>query len=120
LAVERCGCGRTLPLLDSILGRARNIFRYRDGTTALPHMESEAVQPFVPHRQFQVVQTALDRIEYRYVPISTDQTNDLAGLAAFVRRQLHPTVTVEAVAVDGIARSPSGRFEDYVSLVGPA
>ena len=48
------------------------------------------VQPFVPHRQFQVVQTALDRIEYRYVPLRPDQPNDLAGLADFVRSSCTP------------------------------
>ena len=50
-AAEPCDCGRTLPLLERIIGRARNIFRFSDGTSALPHLESEDVQPFVPHRQ---------------------------------------------------------------------
>jgi phenylacetate-CoA ligase len=118
LAAEPCGCGRTLPVLESILGRVRNIFRFVDGTTALPRLESSKVQPFVPHRQFQVVQTALDRIEYRYVPADPGQTNDLAGLTDFVRQRLHPSLTVEAIAVDEIPRSPSGKYEDYVSLVG--
>ncbi len=120
LAAEPCGCGRTLPVLDSILGRTRAVFRFVDGTTVLPRLESVRVQPFVPHRQFQVVQTALDRIEYRYVPVSPDQTNDLAGFAAYVRQRLHPTLTVQVIAVTEIERSPSGKYEDYVSLVGEA
>ncbi len=119
LAGEPCGCGRTLPVLESVLGRSRNVFHYSDGTSALPHLESEDVQPFVAHRQFQVVQTAVDRIEYRYVPVDADQHNDLAGLSAYVRKHLHPTMTVAAVAVDSVSRSPSGKFEDYVSLVDP-
>ena len=118
LAAEPCGCGRILPLLECILGRSRNIFRFADGTSALPRLESPYVQPFVPHRQFQVVQTALDRIEYRYVPLAPDQQNDLAGLSAYVRQRLHPSLTVEAIAVDEIRRTASGKYEDYVSLIG--
>ncbi len=117
MAAEPCGCGRTLSVIDTILGRTRNIFRFVDGTTALPRLESSKVQPFVPHRQFQVVQTALDRIEYRYVPAGPGQTNDIAGLTDFVRRRLHPSLTVVAIAMDAIPRSPSGKYEDYVSLV---
>jgi phenylacetate-CoA ligase len=117
-AAEPCGCARTLPLLECIVGRSRNIFRFADGTTALPRLESPYVQPFVPHRQFQVVQTAFDRIEYRYVPMAPHQPNDLAGLTALVRERLHPSLTVEAVAVAEIPRSPSGKYEDYVCLIG--
>ena len=118
LAVEPCGCGRTLPTLECIVGRSRNIFRFADGTTALPRLESPYVQPFVPHRQFQVVQTAPDRIEYRYVPLAPGQSIDLAGLTTLVRQRLHPSLTVEAIAVAEIPRSPSGKYEDYVCLIG--
>ncbi|CAN5161764.1 phenylacetate--CoA ligase family protein [soil metagenome] len=117
LAATPCPCGRTLPLFESILGRSRHIFRFIDGTSAFPHLESGEVERFVPHRQFQVVQTALDRIEYRYVPVDPGQTNDIAGLTALVRELLHPSLTVEAVAVDAIPALPSGKREDYVSLL---
>ena len=42
---EPCGCGRTLPVLQRILGRARNIFRFVDGTAALPPPESSQCSP---------------------------------------------------------------------------
>ena len=117
-AAEPCGCGRSLPVLEEILGRTRAVFRFVDGTTLFPRLETNLMQPFVPHRQFQVVQTTRDHIEYRYVPLSPDQTNDLAGLSAFVKAHLHPSLTVEAIAVDAIERSPSGKYEDFISLVG--
>ena len=119
LAAEPCGCGRTLPVLEGILGCSRHIFRFADGSSTFPHVELEEIQPFVPHRQFQMVQTAPDRIEYRYVPAAADQRNDLAGLAALLRERLHPSLTVEVVALKAIAPSPSGGYEDYVSLVQP-
>lgn len=117
LAAEPCGCGRTLPLFERILGRGRNIFKFEDGSRVWPVLLSREVQPYVPHRQYQVVQVAENRIEYRYVPVSPDQSIDLPGLTALARERLHPSLTVTPVAVAEIERSPSGKFEDYVSLV---
>ncbi len=117
LSPEPCGCGRTLPTFARILGRERNVFRFPDGTSVWPVLESRLVQNFVPHRKFQVVQVARDRIEYRYVPQAADQVNDVAGLNAYARAQLHPAVTVVPVAVDDIRPAPSGKFEDYLRLV---
>ena len=117
LSPEPCGCGRTLPTLERILGRTRNVFHFVDGTSLWPLLVSSKVQAFVPHRQFQVVQVALDRIQYRYVPMAADQTIDIAGLTAFARKMLHPSITVEAIAVDEIKSSAAGKYEDYLCLL---
>lgn len=117
LSGEPCGCGRTLPRFDRINGRKRNIFRFADGSSIWPVLQSWIVQRFVPHRQFQVLQTALNRIEYRYVPVSPTQQNDIIGLTEYARVQLHPTIIVDAVAVDEIPRPPEGKHEDYISLI---
>jgi len=113
-----CACGRSLPLIDRIYGRRRNIFRFADGSTVWPVMESRLVQHYVPHRYFQVVQIALDRIEYRYVPVDPGQENDIAGLTRYARQQLHGSINVDLVAMESIPRSPAGKHEDYISLIG--
>ncbi len=117
LAAEPCRCGRTLPTLERILGRTRNVFRFKDGTSVWPVMESSRMRAYVRARQFQVVQTALDRVEYRYVPETPGEPVDAAGLQAFARERLHPSIEIEAVAVDEIRPSSAGKYEDYVSLV---
>ena len=117
LSAEPCGCGRTLPILQQILGRARNVFHFIDGSRKWPLLLSEVIQTFVPNRQWQVVQTDLDQVEVRFVPKSPDQTNDLAGLTTYVQQQLHPSIQVQTTVVERIARSASGKFEDYLSLV---
>jgi phenylacetate-CoA ligase len=118
LSAEPCACGRTLPQFDRIHGRSRNMFRFSDGTRVWPVLQSWKVQSLVPHRQFQVVQTGPDEIEYRYVPADPSRPVDAAGLTALARAQLHPNVRITPVAVEAIARSPGGKREDYVSLVG--
>ena len=117
ISAEPCGCGRTLPTFERILGRERNVFRFPDGTSVWPVLESWRVQKFVPHRKFQVVQVARDRIEYRYVPLDPNQTNDLEGLNAYARAQLNVGITVTPVAVADIKPAPSGKFEDYLRLI---
>jgi len=112
MAREPCGCGRTLPSINRILGRTRNVFRFSDGTSVWPSVLSEDVQPFVPHRRFQVVQTAPDRIEYRYTPSGEDRPVDVEGLTRLFRQRLHPSLTVTPVRVDEI--TTSAKREDYI------
>ena len=115
---ERCACGRSLPRLERILGRASAMFRYPDGTTRVPLIYTREIMPLVPHRQMQVVQTATDHVELRYVPAAADQSIDLEGLTAVMRRRLHPAISVTAVAVAAIPRAKSGKFYECMSLVG--
>lgn len=116
LAAEPCGCGRMLPLFERILGRSHAIFRFADGTRVSPMLLAWDMGRFVPHRQCQMVQTALDRVELRYVPKAPAQTNDLEGLTAYVRQNLHASLAVDLTAVERIDRLPSGKFADFLGL----
>ena len=108
-------CGRGLPTVRRILGRYRNLFRFRDGTAVWP-----TPAPFrtsIAIKQFQVVQTDFDHIEVLYVPESTDLPIDLAALTQRVRNVLKQPVDVTVRAVDEIPRSRSGKYEDFISHV---
>ncbi len=112
-----CPCGRCLPVLGRILGRARNMFRFSDGSRIWPLLVSAEIQKYVPHRQFQAVQTTPELIEYRYVPIDSALPIDKEGLTAYARRNLNPNVEIVPIAVAEIERSIGGKYEDYISLV---
>ncbi len=117
LSAEPCGCERTLPVIERLLGRTRNMFRFADGTACWPVLLANEMRQFVATRQFQAVQRSYTEIEFRYVPARAGQTNDLAGLTAYMRKRLHPSVNVTMTIADRIERSPSGKYEDYLSLV---
>jgi phenylacetate-CoA ligase len=110
-------CGRGLPTLRRILGRDRNIFRFRDGRRVWPVLASFRVQDFVPLRQLQIVQIDFDRIEVRYVPDGSDRPIDLPGLTQSIRTVLGQRIDVAVHPVERIARSRSGKYEDCISLV---
>ncbi len=114
-----CGCGRTLPRLAEIIGRARNIFVFPDGTQHSPWKFRGAFKGLLSATQIQIVQTQRDVIELRYIP-DGDMPPDQDAIAKAGREKIHRDITVRAVAVADIPRSASGKIEDCISLVGAA
>jgi phenylacetate-CoA ligase len=116
-----CACGRTLPVIDRIEGRIRNAFTFRDGTRVWPRgWLAREMQEFVPCRQYQFVQKNFEEIEFRYVPDGTGREPDMSGLMALVQEKMHPSVRMTLVPMAELPRGPSGKFEDFISLVQPA
>ena len=112
-------CGRGLPTLRRILGRYRNMFRYRDGKTSWPNTTGFRLGNFITLKQFQVVQTDFNHVEIRYVADenATDRPIDLAALTERVRKVLRQPVDVSVRRVVQIERSRGGKYEDCISLV---
>jgi phenylacetate-CoA ligase len=113
-----CPCGRSLPVITQIIGRTRNAFIFKDGTRAWPRVwDARAMQALVPCREFQIVQTGYETIEFRYVPDGSERAADLAGLNAYAREHLHPSVEVATVETTTLTRSPGGKHEPFISLI---
>jgi phenylacetate-CoA ligase len=113
----RVKCPIKLPTLARIFGRYRNMFTLRDGRIVYPNFKYADLREFISFEQMQVVQTDYDCIEVRYVPPRDGRNPDEAGLEAYVRKTLDPSLRVSAVAVEEIPRAASGKFEDFLSLV---
>ena len=113
-------CGRGLPTLRRILGRTRNLFRFRDGTTIWPVSTKFFLHEFIKLRQFQIIQTDFDNIEIKYVPDGAPEPVQLPALNRRVREVLGHPVTVTVSAVDKIERTATGKYEDCISLVPSA
>lgn len=109
-------CPIKLPRLSRIVGRFRNVFRLRDGRAIYPLFSVAKLRELLPMQQFQIVQTDYDAVEVRYVPLAGNV--DAAGLETYMRGVLSQTTRISAVPVATIERSPSGKYEDFVSLVG--
>ena len=114
-----CACGRTLPVLERVLGRVRNLGRPRDGRRYWPGALAR-VQTNPAIRQVQYVQTTLDRIELRVV--ASRPLTDKEGLEAAeqAREALEYPFDVDVKVVDDIERGPTGKFEEFRSLVAEA
>jgi phenylacetate-CoA ligase len=114
---ERLKCIVKLPALSRIMGRYRNAFTLETGAVIYPYVPVSRLRQFLSFEQIQIVQTGLTALEVRYVPADRTSNPDAEGLEACLREYIDPSFNVRAVTVDAIAASPSGKFEDYLSLV---
>lgn len=108
-----CPCGRTLPRIDRVLGRERNMFTFSDGNRVRPDMSRNDYEPFLSAKQFQVIQHTFTDIEVRYVADNKEKRVDLQGFTQLMRKTLHHDIQVKLTQVDQITRSQSGKFETW-------
>ena len=113
----RPACGRGLPSLRRILGRDRNMFRFRDGSASWPIASRFRLGHFIALKQYQVVQTDFDHVEIRYVSDAPERPINLPAVTERVRTVLRHPVEVSLCRVDQIARSRTGKYEDCISLI---
>jgi phenylacetate-CoA ligase len=111
-----CPCGRTSAVIQRVLGRVRNMARSPDGLRFYP-VGVSGIRNITPIRQAQYVQTAADHIDLRVVldrPLTDVEINKAID---FVRRALGFPYDVAIVTVDAIERGPTGKFEEFLSLL---
>jgi phenylacetate-CoA ligase len=113
---QPCACGRSLPVIDRVLGRVRNLVHTPDGRRHWP-VDLGKFRSMSAVRQFQYVQSGPATIELRVV-LNQPLTAEEEVLAkAFVREALGYPFQVEITPVPEIARGPTGKFEEFLSLL---
>jgi phenylacetate-CoA ligase len=115
---EACRCGRGLPVLRRVLGRARNMLRLPDGGSHWPSFPSAEWLAVAPIRQIQLVQYSLEEVEVRYALTRELGAEEGARLAAVFQRCLGYPFRIRLTRVERIECNPGMKHEDFVSLVG--
>jgi len=113
---QPCRCGRGLPVISKVLGRVRNLARTPEGRKFWP-VDLSRLREIPAVQQFQYVQTTNDTIQLRLVlsrPLIQDEPQRVSDLA---RKALGYPFNVEVVSVPHIERGPSGKFEEFLSLL---
>lgn len=106
-----CDCGRTLPLLDRIDGRADDVLYLADGRR-IGRLDP-VFKTNLPVREAQIIQEALGRVRVRYVPAPDFTPAAGESIAARIRDRLGD-VHVILEAVDEIPRTSRGKFRAVV------
>ncbi len=114
---ERCPCGRGLPVLGRVQGRVRNLVRTPDGRHYWPN-QLMGIRSVAAIIQAQFVQTALDTVEVRVVCSRPLSPAEVTEAVAKTRRSLGYPFEVLVVPVGVIPRGPTGKFEEFLSLLG--
>jgi phenylacetate-CoA ligase len=105
-----CRCGRSLPRIGGVVGRAINLFldgsRKRISPWALfrPLTAREWI------RQFQVVQRDIGSFVVRFVGDRPPTSSEEAEIRAHFEKTLQARATIEFQQLERIPRSPSGKF----------
>lgn len=115
---EPCPCGRGLPVLKQIMGRARNIMRLPDGTRRWPRFNPSHWAHIGPIRQLQLVQKELDFVLVRLVVeggrLDPAQEQSLTGALS---QCLGYPFRMSLEYRDEIGRGANFKYEDFVCEV---
>jgi phenylacetate-CoA ligase len=113
---EACTCGRHLPTLKRILGRERGLFVKPDGSQFWPRGGGRGIKSFKV-RQFQMVQHALDDIEYRMVtddPLTEEQVQEAITAIEAV---FEMPGTVRITRYENEIPLTNGKYEESICLI---
>ena len=80
---DACTCGRTLPVINRIIGREHSIMTRPDGSKHWPMFQGMRFAEIAPVRQYQVIQHTRDQVELKIFteePITEQQEQDLIKL----------------------------------------
>jgi phenylacetate-CoA ligase len=115
-----CGCGRTLPVVTRIMGRARHMLTTPDGARYWPFFGTTRFGDIGPIRQYQFAQVAPDAIEARLVvdrPLTPDEED---ALRRRILSRLPWPFRIDLVRRERIDRGPGDKYEDFRSEMGRA
>lgn len=114
-----CACGSSLSMLERIVGRTSGVIVTPSGrcfhSIAVYYVMKEFADRFGGLRQFRVVQTEVDHLEFHVVESAElpDAAFDWLGNA--IRRRFGSDITVEFIRCDRLERTAAGKLSDFES-----
>ena len=121
LSPKKCKCGRTLPVLEKLYGRAYDIIKNKNGK--LFHGEyfmyifEEAKRKHYGVKKFQVIQFNFDHFKIKLIP---QNKKDIKNIEAFIlnkiRKDFDPEANVDFEYVENIERAPSGKMRVIIGI----
>jgi phenylacetate-CoA ligase len=116
LADKPCVCGRSLPAVSAIRGRARDRYLRRDGTLVFPDVPEILLDEALGAMAWQLVQTAPGALDLRCEATSDERIAEaIPQLAEAVSRGFGEEVRVNPVYVPAQADTPRRKREGFVS-----
>lgn len=113
-----CACGRSLPVLERIVGRRRNMLRLPTGELMWPRLPAHEWSPVAPSiRQLQLVQDEIGHLEARIVASRPLTGQEESAFTAALGRLLKHPFTVSLTYLDVVDRTQDRKFDDFVSRV---
>ncbi len=112
-----CSCGRTHRVLDRVMGRTRNMVRLPNGDVHWPAYNPVALHALLPGAQFQLVQTAMDRVEVRVANSPIPSEPIIQKMTGIINDALGHPFELDFQAVPSVERSSGGKYEEFMSRI---
>jgi phenylacetate-CoA ligase len=113
-----CRCGRGLPLLRELHGRADDLLLALDGSRVPGQMVVHLVKDRAQIKAFKLVQESRDLVRILLVVAGELSAEAKSSIVHGVRATLGEQMRVEFEAVDAIPREASGKYRTVVSRLG--
>ncbi|MBU0753416.1 MAG: hypothetical protein KJ787_14135 [Gammaproteobacteria bacterium] len=110
-----CDCGWPFPLMEMGMCRRNDLIRTSSGKVVYPAYFNSLLNGIGPIRQYQFVQTALDRMVLKLVSERPLDGVALEAMRQKVRRDVDGAMLIEVNYVDAIPRSASGKHRFIVA-----
>lgn len=115
-----CACGRGLPILREVHGRADDLLLGLDGARVPGQVVVLLFRDIPGIAAFKVIQEETDRVRILLVRTGEFPANAETTIADGFRVRLGAAMRVEIEVVDSIPREVSGKYRTVVSRVGPS
>lgn len=109
-----CDCGRGLPVLERILGRARNMAVLPDGDHFWPRIRAAEWGEIADVRRFRLVQVNLHDMRLDVVSPAPLDAAQIRALGEHVQIRLGHPFAVRVNQVDAIEPGPAHKFDDFI------
>jgi phenylacetate-CoA ligase len=112
-----CACGRGLPLLKEIQGRATDFVKAADGTVMHGLALIYVLRDLPAVEAFKIIQESLERTVVQVVPGAGFSVEDEQRIVQGLQQRLGATVTIAVERVSAIPAEQSGKYRYVVSRV---
>lgn len=114
---SKCPCGRSYPVIESIVGRETDIIRTPSGRVLGPTIVARIVKQADNILESQVVQDKADHLLLRYVPGMGFSKEDLSGLKNIVSGFLPDELHIDFERVESIEKTRTGKTRLIISQI---
>jgi phenylacetate-CoA ligase len=114
-----CICGRTLPMIESIKGRANDFIVLPDGQIIASCFLVITMQEFHNVAQYRVIQKRKDSLDVQIVRGVGFESSTPSMIKREMEKAVKGSLTVAVTVVPEIPRDPSGKIRTVISEIIP-
>ena len=114
---EACGCGRSFPLVEEIIGRADDAIKLPDGRHIAACLAGNVFRGVPGILQGQIRQDTRERLDLYVVPTPAFSPASIAKLCANAELRIGHAMQIEVHTVDELPRTHRGKFKAVVCTI---